>query len=76
MKAKTIKLNYEIIKDKKRFKFFYRNVYSRLIINFLFIAIQIFLLAFFIFRLEKYLELYFEISLTLSAGFTIYLVNK
>ena len=70
------KLNYEIIKDKKRFKIFHRNVYSRLIINFLFIAIQIFLLAFFIFRLEKYLELYFGISLALSAGFMIYLVNK
>lgn len=73
---KNKKLDYEIIKDKKRFKFFSRNVYSRLIINFLFIAIQIFILAFFIFRLEKYLELYFGISLSLSALFMIYLVNK
>lgn len=73
---KNKKSNYEIIKDKKRFKIFHRNVYSRLIINFLFIAIQIFLLAFFIFRLEKYLELYFGISLVLSASFMIYLVNK
>ena len=68
--------NYEIIKDKKRFKFFYRNVYSRLIINFLFIAIQIFILTLFVLRLEKYLELYFGLSLTLSASFMIYMVNK
>ena len=70
------KLNYEIIKDKKRFRIFHRNVYSRLIINFLFIAIQIFILAFFILRLEKYLELYFGISLALTAGFMIFIVNK
>ena len=75
MKKKE-KLNYEIIKDKKRFKFFYRNVYSRLIINFFFIGIQIFILSFFVLRLEKYLELYFGLSLTLSAGFMIYMVNK
>ena len=73
---KDKKLNYEIIKDKKRFKIFYRNVYSRLIINFLFIAIQIFILALFILRLERYLQLYFGISIILSAGFMIYLVNQ
>ena len=64
------------IKDKKRLKIFYRGVYSRLIINFLFIAIQIFVLAFFVFRLEKYLEVYFGFSLVLSASFMIYMVNK
>ncbi len=64
------------IKDKKRFKIFYRSVYSRLIINFLFIAIQIFVMALFVLRLEKYLELYFGLSLVLSAGFMIYMVNK
>ena len=69
-------IKYQDIKDKKRFKIFHRNVYSRLIINFLFIAIQIFILGFFIFRLEKYLEVYFGVSLFLSAGFMIYLVNK
>ena len=76
MKKHSKKTNYEIIKDKKRFKIFHKNVYSRLIINFLFIAIQIFLLAFFIFRLEKYLEVYFGISLALTAGFMIFIVNK
>ena len=45
------------IKDKKRLRIFYRSVYSRLIINFLFIAVQIFVLALFVLRLEKYLEL-------------------
>ena len=64
------------INDKKRRKIFYRSVYSRLIINFLFIAIQIFVLAFFVFRLEKYLELYIGFSLILSASFMIYMVNK
>ncbi len=64
------------IKDKKRLRFFYRSVYSRLIINFLFIAIQIFVLALFVLRLEKYLELYFGLSLILSASFMIYMVNK
>ncbi len=64
------------IKDKKRLKIFYRGVYSRLIINFLFIAIQIFVLALFVIRLEKYLELYFGLSLILSASFMIYMVNK
>ena len=64
------------IKDKKRRKIFYRGVYSRLIINFFFIAVQIFVLALFVLRLEKYLELYFGLSLILSAGFMIYMVNK
>ena len=64
------------VKDKKRLKIFYRSVYSRLIINFLFIAIQIFVLALFVLRLEKYLELYFGLSLVLSASFMIYMVNK
>ena len=76
MKKDNKKLNYEIIKDKKRFKIFHRNVYSRLIINFFFIAIQIFILSLFIIRLEKYLEVYIGASLFLSAGFMIYLVNK
>ncbi len=73
---KRIRDNYIFLKDKKRFKFFYRNVYSRLIINFLFIALQIFILALFILRLEKYLEVYFGFSLILTASFMIYLVNK
>ena len=76
MKKKSKKSDYEIIKDKNRFKIFHRNVYSRLIINFLFIAIQIFLLAFFIFRLEKYIEVYVGISLALTTGFMIFIVNK
>ncbi len=70
------KKKFNNIKDKKRLKFFYRSVYSRLIINFLFIAIQLFVLALFVLRLEKYLELYFGLSLTLSASFMIYMVNK
>lgn len=64
------------IKDKKRLKLFYRSVYSRIIINFLFIAVQIFIMALFVLRLEKYLELYFGLSLFLSASFMIYIVNK
>ncbi len=76
MKKNSKKLNYEIIKDKKRFKIFHRNVYSRLIINFLFIAIQIFILAFFIFRLQKYIQVYFGFSLALTASFMIFLVNQ
>ena len=55
---KRNEINYQNIKDKKRFKIFHRNVYSRLIINFLFIAIQIFILSLFLIRLEKYLEVY------------------
>ena len=73
---KQNEIKYQNIKDKKRFKIFYRNVYSRLIINFFFIAVQIFLIVLFIIRLAKYLELYFGLSLALSAGFMIYLVNK
>ena len=64
------------LKNKKRFKLFYRNVYNRLIINFLFIAIQISLLILFVIRLQKYLEVYFGVSIVLSALFMIFLVNK
>ena len=64
------------LKNRKRFKLFRRSVYSRLIINFFFIAVQIFLLVFFIIRLQKYLEVYFGASLILSASFMIFLVNK
>ncbi len=64
------------LKNKKRFKLFYRNVYNRLIINFLFIAIQISLLVLFVIRLQKYLEVYFGVSIALSALFMIFLVNK
>ena len=74
--TKTENQNYQNFKNKKRLRLFYRNVYSRLIINFLFIAVQIFLLSLFVFRLEKYLELYFGSSLIASALFMIYLVNK
>ena len=75
MKNKNTK-KFKDIKDKKRLKLFYRSVYNRLIINFLFIAIQIFIMALFVLRLEKYLEIYFEFSLILSASFIIYMVNK
>lgn len=73
-KDKEIKELY--FRNKQRFKLFTRSVYSRLIINFFFIAIQISLLILFIIRLEKYLELYFSASLVLSASFMIFLVNK
>ncbi len=73
---KRSKDKYIYLKDKKRFKLFYRNVYSRLIINFLFIVIQIFIIGLFIIRLEKYLEVYFGFSLILTASFMIYIVNK
>ena len=64
------------LRNKQRFKLFSRSVYSRLIINFFFIAIQISLLILFIIRLQKYLEVYFGTSLVLSASFMIFLVNK
>ena len=64
------------LKNKKRFKLFRRSVYSRLIINFFFIAIQISLLSLFVIRLQKYLEVYFGASIVLSASFMIFLVNK
>ena len=64
------------LRNKQRFKLFSRSVYSRLIINFFFIAIQISLLILFIIRLQKYLEVYFGASLVLSAIFMIFLVNK
>ena len=70
------KSKYEFIKDKRRVKVFYRNVYSRLIIDFLFIAIQILIIGLFVFRLEKSIEVYLGISLTLSAGFMIFIVNQ
>ena len=63
-------------RNKRRFKLFYRSVYSRLIINFFFIALQISLLILFVIRLQKYLEVYFGASLVLSASFMIFLVNK
>ncbi|MCR4901200.1 MAG: cardiolipin synthase [Treponema sp.] len=64
------------LKNKRRFKLFYRNVYSHLIINFFFIAVQISLLILFIIRLQKYLEVYFGVSIVLSASFMILLINK
>lgn len=64
------------LRNKRRFKLFSRSVYSRLIINFLFIAIQISLLILFIIRLQKYLEVYFGASIVLSASFMVFLVNK
>ncbi len=70
------KSKYEFIKDKRRLKVFYRNVYSRLIIYFLFIAIQMLIIGIFIFRLEKYLEIYLGVSLGLTAIFMIFMVNQ
>ena len=64
------------IRNKRRFKLFSRNVYSRLIINFFFIAVQISLLVLFVIRLQKYLEVYFGVYLILSSSFMIFLVNK
>ena len=70
------KSKYEFIKDKRRLKVFYRNVYSKLIIYFLFIAIQMLIIGLFIFRLEKYLEIYLGVSLALTALFMIFMVNQ
>ena len=64
------------LRNKRRFKLFSRSVYSRLIINFFFIAVQISLLILFVIRLQKYLEVYFGASIILSASFMIFLVNK
>ena len=74
--TKKERKDYQNFKSKKHLRIFYRNVYSRLIINFFFIAMQIFLLTLFILRLEKYLEVYFGTSLAASALFMIYMVNK
>lgn len=68
-------LNYQIIKDKNHRKILRKIVYSRVILAFLMIAIQISLFSFFIIELNSFFEFYLSGSLVISLSFIIYLAN-
>lgn len=68
-------LNYIIMKDNHGRKFIQRTVYSRLLITGLLVLLQLFFFAYFIIRMQQYIEFYFLVSILVSAGFMIYLTN-
>lgn len=68
-------LNYLLIKDRHNKSIFRKLVYSRVIFNFLLIAIQLFIACLFILKLQPYLEFYLGGSFLLTAGFIIYITN-
>lgn len=74
--SQSTDLNYLIIKDRHGKSIFRKGVYSRVILNFLFIAVQIFIFLLFLMRLSPYLEFYFGGSILISAAFMIYLANS
>lgn len=69
-------LNYLIIKDKHARYVIRRSVYSRVVLNFLLIAIQIFIFLVFLKRMKPYVEFYFGGSIVISTVFLIYLANS
>ena len=74
--AKSHDLSYRIIKDKHGMAIFRKTIYSRVIFNFLLIALQIAVFTFFVVRFQSKLEIYFGASIALSTGFIIYLSNS
>lgn len=68
-------LNYRIVKDKHFRSIFTKSVYSRVVLNFLLIAIQIFIFMLFLIKFQPYVEIYFGSSILISTLFLMYLAN-
>ena len=68
-------LNYRIVKDKHFRSIFTKSVYSRVVLNFLLIAIQIFIFLLFLIKFQPYVEIYFGSSILISTLFLMYLAN-
>lgn len=78
-KSKNIKkndLNSMIIRDNHEKQIFNSIIRSRLILTAIMVLLQLFLIISFIIKLQKYIEYYFIVSLTLSVSFMVYLTNK
>ena len=75
MMARSKDLNYLIIQDKHGKAVFRKSIYSRIILNFFLIAVQIAIFTVFLLEFQSKLELYFGVSLILSTSFIIYLSN-
>lgn len=69
-------LNYKIINDRHGRQILSRFFYSRVVMTFLLIAIQILIFIFFLLKLNSHIEYYFGSSLGLSAIFMMYLSNS
>lgn len=68
-------LNYRIVKDKHFRSIFTKSVYSRVVLNFMLIAIQIFIFMLFLIKFQPYVEIYFGSSILISTLFLMYLAN-
>lgn len=68
-------LNYRIVKDKKFRSFFTKSVYSRVVLNFLLIAFQIFLFLLFLLKFTPQIEYFLGGSILISTLFLMYLAN-
>lgn len=73
--ARSRDLNYLIIKDKQGRAIFRKSIYSRIVLNFFLIALQIAIFILFLIEFQSKLEVYFGASILLSTGFMIYLSN-
>ena len=74
-KSKEVDLNYLIIKDRHGKDLLRKGVYSRVVITFLMILIQILIFLFFIIKVQPHIELYFGTSVLFSSLFFVYLSN-
>lgn len=68
-------LNYRIVKDKNFRSFFTKSVYSRVVLNFLLIAFQIFLFLLFLLKFTPQIEYFLGGSILISTLFLMYLAN-
>ena len=68
-------LNYLIIRDQHARSIIRKSVYSRVVLNFLLIALQIVVFVLFLSKLKPYVEFYFGGSILLSTCFLFYLSN-
>ncbi|MCR5188576.1 MAG: cardiolipin synthase [Treponema sp.] len=73
--ARSKDLNYLIIRDKQGKAILRKSIYSRIVLNFFLIALQIAVFTLFLLEFQSKLEVYFGASLILSTGFMIYLSN-
>lgn len=69
-------LNYLIVKDNHRRRFFSKFFYSHVILTLLLILIQIFVFIAFCVWLNPHIEFYYGASILMTTGFMIYIVNS
>jgi len=69
-------LNRKILRNSRTRRFAQKALFSRTIMAFAAFGVQLFILLFFLFELNTKIEYYLAVSIVMSTGFLIYIVNS